>query len=51
MTDDLAPRGWRNYHRSQRLRQMRADAQADSDDLEITDWWLEESPDEPTQTT
>lgn len=41
MTDDLAPRGWRNYHRSRRAQQMRRDLAAAEPDVEVTDWWLE----------
>lgn len=44
--DDLAPRGWRNYTRSKRARELRTDlAQAD-EDLEVTDWYLDPTNDE-----
>ncbi|TDW69135.1 hypothetical protein EDF51_106119 [Curtobacterium sp. PhB25] len=37
---DLAPRSWRNFHRSRRAHEMRQDLAAENDYPEPTDWWL-----------
>ncbi len=42
MTEDLALRGWRNYHRSRRASEMQRDLAAPTEDAEITDWWLDD---------
>jgi hypothetical protein len=40
---DLAPRGWRNYTRSQRAAHMRRDfAALDEPFAEPTEWWIED---------
>lgn len=40
MTEDLAPRSWRNYHRSRRASEMRQDLAVENDLPEATEWWL-----------
>ncbi|MEG8035053.1 hypothetical protein QP157_06865 [Sphingomonas sp. LR61] len=42
MSEDLAPRGWRNYHRSRRANEVQRDLTSAAEDIEITDWWLDD---------
>lgn len=36
---DLAPRSWKNYHRSRRASEMRRDLSAVDENPVVTDWW------------
>ena len=48
VTDDLAPRGWRNYRRSRRASEVQRDLAATTpDDVEVTDWWVDADPESP----
>lgn len=38
---DLAPRSWKNYHRSQRGREMQRDLAVPTDGFEVTNWFEE----------
>lgn len=42
---DLAPRSWRNYHRSRRASEMRHDLEAVDESLIVTNWWETDDPD------
>lgn len=46
---DLAPRGWRNYTRSRRARELRRDLAATDESMTPTEWWLEDAEQEPTE--
>lgn len=51
MTDEekaaeLAPRSWRNWHRSRRARELRRDMTAVDKGLIVTDWWKTDDQDD-----
>ncbi|WIA97650.1 hypothetical protein [Curtobacterium sp. MCBA15_004] len=42
MTDGPEPRAWRNPLRSRRALELRRDLTAPAEDLDPTDWWIED---------
>jgi len=48
VTEDLAPRGWRNHHRSRRASEVQRDLAATTPvDVEVTDWWVDDDRESP----